>query len=147
MSEDCLVCKEPYDDQKIPFELECTHIFCRECILDVFKRDCRCPLCRREYDIIIRLRNDKMQLQHIHPVIREMLQRLPLDMYSVGVLNRIELLIYRVYRKIENIIHILYKPTCKFILNDQCRLEISIYGIIMIFFTIILWFILNYFNN
>jgi len=142
--EECLVCKESYSEQKIPFELECTHTFCKECVLDTFKRDCRCPLCRREYDIIIKLKKDDIQLQHIHPFIRDILRRIPLDGHTIDTLNRVELIIYRTYRRIEHIINIIYKPSCKFILNDQCKLEMSVHAIFMISFTMILWFILSY---
>lgn len=56
--EECQVCMDSYLDcfneespsPRDPIQLECGHIFHRECILEWLKGDNRCPICRHEYE-------------------------------------------------------------------------------------------------
>lgn len=147
MDDECLVCKEPYSEEKIPFEIECGHIFCKYCILDVFKRDSRCPLCRREYDIIIKLKEESVtpERETISPLIRNLLRRLPADGNTQDVLNRVELLFHRICRNVERIVTIIYTPSCKVSIRDY-HLEANLHFIVVIFITMTFWLILNSLN-
>lgn len=58
MDEDnkCQICDNEYggEPERIRKRLECGHEMCRSCLLDIFKRDTKCPYCRRVYVILIK---------------------------------------------------------------------------------------------
>ncbi len=47
---ECAIC---YKKPRIVGVLECGHAYCKTCILKDIKQSGRCPLCRREYDLVI----------------------------------------------------------------------------------------------
>ena len=145
-NEECVICKESYDDQRLPFELECRHIFCKCCILDTFKRDSRCPLCRKEYELIVKPKTEVDDIHIIPPQVRELLRRLPIGGNSQDIIDRVEYIFYRTCVNVDRIVTIIYQPSCKFILNDQCRLELNIHSAVVIFLTMLLWTIMCYFK-
>ena len=141
MSEECTICKDIYSEDKPPFELECNHIFCKYCILDTFKRDNRCPLCRREYEIIIQPKISENQNIDLPDFIRTAIHRLPTNS-TQNIINSIELLSYRIYVRIQRVINIIYNPSYEIIINDHSKIIFSIHGIVVLFLTMLLWLIL-----
>ncbi len=61
MEEDnkCHICDYVYDSEpeRTRKTLTCNHDLCRSCLLDLFKRDSKCPYCRREYVLLIKEKN------------------------------------------------------------------------------------------
>ena len=49
---DCPICKERFKNPKI---VDCTHVFCRDCLQDLIERDARnfppCPVCRKPINV------------------------------------------------------------------------------------------------
>ena len=139
MSNECPICKESYDAERIPFELDCTHTFCKFCVLDMFKRDNRCALCRKEYDIIVKLKNETEEhILNLPPLIREAIRRLPTH-HAPDILNSIELLSYRICRRVQKIVDVIYSPSCEFIINDNSKLTFNMHSIVVIFLSSLIW--------
>jgi WD40 repeat protein len=44
----CWVCFEIFEE---PITLLCTHSFCKECMVKVYKKDAQCPFCRRPFNL------------------------------------------------------------------------------------------------
>ena len=141
--EDCIICKEAYNEEKIPFELDCTHTFCKFCILDMFKRDNRCPLCRTEFIFTINQDTNKFVSQ-IPAFIQVAMNRLPTGPTS-EVVKQIEMLTYRIYRKVYRITNIVYSPSFQIIINDNSKLIFNLHSIVLILTSVIMWLLIYYF--
>ena len=58
MSSSCIICMNNYNNKRLKkISLKCKHDFCKECLLECFKSDNRCPLCRKEFELIFSEKN------------------------------------------------------------------------------------------
>ena len=145
MTNECVICKDQYTDEKVPFELECEHTFCKHCILDMFKRDNRCPLCRKEYTITIKLKEEGNFNSNLSPIVREAIRRLPVNNGTRDAIYMIEMLTFRISRRILRLIEAYHHPSCELIINDNTKMKFSIHTIVTIIITGCLWLLLYMF--
>ena len=144
--EECAICKDDYDHVRFPIELECHHIFCKFCILNVFKRDNRCPLCRKEYILTITSKEDHNKEFHkdIPLYIQKLLSVVPINTDTSDIFMQLEVLAYKIYIKLMKIVKAIYSPSIRINLPYECTVTFSIHSAFVIFLNIILWSLLYY---
>lgn len=48
--EECIICREEFEENHIIKKLHCNHIFCRNCINTWFKDNTKCPVCQKDFN-------------------------------------------------------------------------------------------------
>ena len=55
MNGECNICQEDYDNIKTPISLPCQHTICKNCCLNIYLRDNRCPFCRSLFKLEVKV--------------------------------------------------------------------------------------------
>ena len=141
MDNKCVICHDEYNAKKLPFQLECTHTFCKFCILDTFKRDSRCPLCREEYTLIIKNKKefDKKIKDGVPKYIKRALCIVPVTNNINDPIRQIELLTYRIFIRLHKISTIIFQPCILIHFSDEKYIHINIYFISIFVFCILIY--------
>uniref|UniRef100_A0A6C0LII9 RING-type domain-containing protein n=1 Tax=viral metagenome TaxID=1070528 RepID=A0A6C0LII9_9ZZZZ len=143
MSE-CVICKDSYTEEKLPFELDCNHQFCKFCVLDFFKRDNRCPLCRQEYVLTVKQKEDKDENLLIPDNMRRVIHMIPFNEHTISIINSIERVSYRICIRLQRIISIMYSPSFVLSYNGEHQIQFNIHTVLILFVTYIFWKVMFY---